>query len=64
MSSKAKQYSEGHEYQVYNRKGDKFLFTLKIPETMCKAGLDRLMFFKYNIAPGEYTVKRINIIGE
>jgi len=62
MVSNAKQYGEGEVYKVYNRKGDKLLVTITIPENMCKAGLDRLLFFKHNIPPGECTIKKVPIV--
>lgn len=58
----SKQYGEGDKYKIYNRKGDKFLFVITIPEDMCKAGLDRLLFFKHGIAPGDYIAKRVSIL--
>ena len=64
MASNVKQYGEGEVYKVYNRKGDKFLFTITIPESMCKAGLDRMLFFKHNIPPGDYSVKKVRFGGE
>ncbi|AXA27913.1 hypothetical protein vBEcoMRo121lw_00098 [Escherichia phage vB_EcoM-Ro121lw] len=63
VASNTKQYGAGEVYKIFNRKGDKLLLTLTIPETMCKAGLDRLLFFKHNIPPGEYTAKKVSNIG-
>lgn len=64
MASNSKQYGEGEVYKIYNRKGDKLLQTITMPESMCKAGLDRMLFFKYNIAPGDYIAKKVNNIGQ
>lgn len=64
MANNKKQYGEGEIYKIYNRKGDKLLLTITIPESMCKAGLDRMLFFKHNIPPGEYTIKKVNTIGQ
>lgn len=64
MASNTKQYGEGEVYKIYNKKGDKLLQTIKMPESMCKAGLDRFLFFKYNIAPGEYSTKKVSTIGK
>lgn len=59
MASNAKSYNEGDVYKVFNKRGDKLLITVTIPETMCRASLDRFLFFKHNIAPGDYTLKKV-----
>lgn len=59
-----KQYGEGEVYKVYNKKGDKLLHTITMPESMCKAGLDRMLFFKYNIPPGDYSIKKVRSVSE
>lgn len=64
MAANSKQYGEGEVYRVYNKKGDKLLFTITMPESMCKAGLDRMLFFKYNVAPGDYSIKKANTLGK
>lgn len=62
--SSSKQYGEGEVYRIFNKKGDKLLYTITMTESMCKAGLDRMLFFKYNIAPGEYVAKKVSSIGK
>lgn len=59
MTKNSKQYEEGDSYKVYDRKGSKYLVTITIPESMCKAGLDRMLFFKHNIPPGDYSVRKV-----
>nr|DAY73834.1 MAG TPA: hypothetical protein [Caudoviricetes sp.] len=54
-----KQYKEGDVYRIYNKRGNKLLQTITIPESMCKAGLDRMLFFKYNIPPGDYSAQKV-----
>ncbi|WWP17887.1 hypothetical protein [Escherichia phage ALITA] len=64
MASHGKQYGEGEVYKIYNKRGDKLLYTITITENMCKAGLDRMLFFKYNIPPGDYVAKKVSTIGK
>lgn len=62
MASNVKKYGEGEVYKIYNKRGDTLLYTITIPESMCKAGLDRMLFFKYNIAPGDYVAKKVSSV--
>ena len=54
-----KQYREGDVYHIYNKRKSKLLYTIVIPEHMCKSGLDRMLFFKYNIPPGDYSAEKV-----
>ena len=46
-----KQYKEGDVYRIYNKRGNKLLQTITIP--------DRMLFFKYNIPPGDYSAQKV-----
>lgn len=64
MAATSKQYGEGEVYNIFNKKGNKLLYTITMPESMCKAGLDRMLFFKYNIPPGDYVAKKVSSVRE
>lgn len=60
MSNNTKKYREGELLDIYHKDG-RFLTNVVLHEAMCKAGLDRLLFFKFNIVPGEYVAKVVRM---
>lgn len=61
MDSGPIEFKEGDRYKIFRQgyKGE-LLQTITISEDCCKKTLDRMLFFKYNIPPGDYVAVKVS----